>query len=116
MSVIKELVASESPSLERDALERCATLLSGKFIAAGASVRRLAAGATADHVLAEWPAAGPPVLLLGHFDTVWPVGQLARMPIREENGRLHGPGVFDMKAGLGIGLLAVRALHELPPS
>src|SRR5262249_35475285 len=75
----------------------------------------LPAGTTADHVLAEWPGRGPSVLLLGHFDTVWPIGQLARMPIREESGRLHGPGVFDMKAGLGIGLLAVRALHEVSP-
>src|SRR5262245_17165748 len=115
-SVIKELVASESPSVDRDALERCATLLSAKCTAAGASVTRISAGTTADHLLAEWPAAGPSVLLLGHFDTVWPVGQLARMPIREEGGRLHGPGIFDMKAGLGIGLLAVRALHESSPA
>ena len=53
------------------------------------------------------------MLLLGHFDTVWPVGQLDRMPLREEGGRLHGPGVFDMKAGIGVAMLAVRALREL---
>ena len=41
-----------------------------------------------------------PVLLLGHFDTVWPVGTLERMPLREERRRLHGPGIFDMKAGI----------------
>jgi glutamate carboxypeptidase len=111
LSVIKELVACESPSGDRDALERCAAILSTRFTAAGAMVTRVPARTTADHVLAEWRGPGPPVLLLGHFDTVWPVGQLARMPLREEDGRLHGPGVFDMKAGLGIGLLAVRALQ-----
>jgi glutamate carboxypeptidase len=47
------------------------------------------------------------VLLLGHFDTVWPVGQLARQPLVERDGRLFGPGVYDMKAGLVIALTAV---------
>ena len=46
-------------------------------------------------------ATGPQMLLLGHFDTVWAVGQIDRMPLREEAGRLHGPGIFDMKAGIG---------------
>jgi glutamate carboxypeptidase len=49
--------------------------------------------------------------MLGHFDTVWSVGQLAAMPIRERDGRLHGPGVFDMKAGISIGMQAIRALQ-----
>jgi glutamate carboxypeptidase len=48
--------------------------------------------------------------MLGHFDTVWPVGQVERMPIRREHGRLHGPGVYDMKAGIGIATLATRAV------
>jgi glutamate carboxypeptidase len=52
------------------------------------------------------------VLLLGHFDTVWPIGQLVRMPLTRADGRLHGPGVFDMKAGIAIGMLAARALRE----
>jgi glutamate carboxypeptidase len=114
VSLIKELVACESPSVDRVALEQCALLLASRFAEAGASVRRLPAHSTTDHVLAEWPGEGPAVLLLGHFDTVWPVGQLSRMPIREEHGRLFGPGVFDMKAGLALGLLAVRALRATP--
>jgi glutamate carboxypeptidase len=113
--VVKELVACESPSIDRAALEKCADLLAARLTAAGASVRRLPGAPTANHVLAEWPGNGPTVLLLGHFDTVWPVGQLARMPIREEQGRLFGPGVFDMKAGLALGILAVRALQSHPP-
>jgi glutamate carboxypeptidase len=52
------------------------------------------------------------VLILCHFDTVWPVGQLRRMPVRREDGRLFGPGTFDMKAGIAIGMLALRALAE----
>ncbi len=60
--------------------------------------------------MGEFPGEGPRILLLGHFDTVWPVGQLARMPLVERDGRLFGPGVFDMKAGIAIGMLALRAV------
>jgi glutamate carboxypeptidase len=47
------------------------------------------------------------------MDTVWPVGTLARMPFREAEGRLHGPGIFDMKAGLAFFVFALRGLREL---
>jgi glutamate carboxypeptidase len=49
---------------------------------------------------------------LGHFDTVWELGTLKSMPCREHKGRLYGPGVYDMKAGIAIALFAVRALAE----
>src|SRR5207247_9432436 len=52
------------------------------------------------------------VLLVGHFDTVWPVGQIATMPVRRHDGRLYGPGSYDMKAGIAIALLASRILVE----
>jgi glutamate carboxypeptidase len=52
-------------------------------------------------------------MLLGHFDTVWPVGQLQQMPYREADGRVYGPGVFDMKAGIAVAMLATRAVREL---
>jgi glutamate carboxypeptidase len=110
LAVLHELVACESPSTDRDALERCAALLAGRLAETGAKVGRVPAGTTADHVIGEWPGAGPRVLLLGHFDTVWPVGQLSRMPIVTRDGRMYGPGVLDMKAGLAIGLAAVRAV------
>jgi glutamate carboxypeptidase len=112
VDLIAELAACESPSTDPEALERCAVIWAARVAEAGAAVSRLPAVTTADHILAEWPGNGPPVLLIGHFDTVWPVGQIARMPVREADGRLYGPGVFDMKAGLAIGLLAVRALIE----
>jgi glutamate carboxypeptidase len=76
----------------------------------GARVDTIASQGAGDHLRAELGEAGSPLLLLGHFDTVWPVGQLATMPVRQENGRLYGPGVFDMKAGIVIALLACRCL------
>jgi glutamate carboxypeptidase len=54
-----------------------------------------------------------PLLLLGHLDTVWPLGTLKTMPFREANGRLWGPGVLDMKAGVVMALTALNALHKL---
>jgi glutamate carboxypeptidase len=60
-----------------------------------------------------------PILLLGHLDTVWPQGTLARMPFRICNGRAYGPGIMDMKSGIVIALAAIRSLQALgiePPS
>jgi glutamate carboxypeptidase len=109
---LRDLVACESPSTDRAALDLCAALLAMQLEAAGAAVRRVPAGTTADHLVAEWRGGGRRVLLLGHYDTVWPVGQLARMPLREEDGRLFGPGVYDMKGGLAMGMLAARTIAE----
>lgn len=58
------------------------------------------------------PRGGKPVLWLAHFDTVWPLSSLKRMPLRDEGDRLFGPGVFDMKGGLIQGFFALRYLAE----
>jgi glutamate carboxypeptidase len=116
LTLIRDLVTCESPSTDRAALDRCAWLLESRLSDLGASVRRVDGAPTADHLVAEWPGDGPRVMLLGHYDTVWPVGQLARMPVREEDGKLFGPGSYDMKAGLAIGMLAMRALTAGRPA
>ena len=70
-------------------------------------------------VMLEFDLPGPKrktgagVLGLGHIDTVWPVGTLKTMPFRREEGRLWGPGVFDMKAGIAFFIQAMRALRDL---
>jgi len=114
--IIETLVRLESPSTDKAAVDRCGAEVTRRLEALGGTVRRLDGGTRGDHIRAEFPGAGRRVLLLGHFDTVWPVGQLDRMPLREEAGRLHGPGIFDMKAGIGVAMLAVRALRELAVS
>jgi glutamate carboxypeptidase len=65
-----------------------------------------------NHLKAEFPggASVKPALLLGHFDTVWQMGTLAKMPFRIEDGRAFGPGVYDMKAGITMMIFALRAL------
>jgi glutamate carboxypeptidase len=57
--------------------------------------------------------SGAQILMLGHSDTVWPLGTILGMPFKEEGGRLWGPGVLDMKAGLAFAIYAARALREL---
>jgi glutamate carboxypeptidase len=65
------------------------------------------------HLLARWPGEGRPILILGHFDTVYKRGTLATMPVRERGGKLYGPGVVDMKGGLLLGCVAIEALRTL---
>ena len=111
----RALVLRESPSDDVAALDQCAAELGARLAGAGATVSRVDGGATAAHVVADWPGDGPAVLLLGHFDTVWPVGQLERMPLVERDGKLFGPGVLDMKAGVAIGAAAAKAVAAARP-
>ena len=126
VDTIESLVRIESPSDDKAAVDRCGAELAARLEAIGGRVTRLPQRDRGDHLRAEFavgPAdhlrqgsggqeAGPHVLLLGHFDTVWPIGTLERMPLVQTDGRLHGPGVFDMKAGIGLAMLATRALLE----
>src|SRR5687768_2580309 len=96
---IEALVLLESPSTDKTAVDRCGDALAARLTALGGTVTRLPQAARGNHVRAVFPGNGAQVLILGHFDTVWSVGQLERMPLHEEDGRLFGPGVFDMKAG-----------------
>ena len=110
---IESLVVIESPSTDKSAVDRCGAELSRRLESIGAAVQRLPRDVRGDHIRADFAGTGPRVLLLGHFDTVWPIGQLERQPLREDAGRLHGPGIFDMKAGIAVSMLALRALQEL---
>jgi glutamate carboxypeptidase len=103
-------VALESPSHDKTAVNRCGAELVARLESIGGRVTRLDGGHRGHHIRADFDGSGPPILLLGHFDTVWPIDQVARMPIREEHGRLYGPGTFDMKAGIAVAILAMRVL------
>lgn len=105
------LVRLESPSTDKAAVDRCGAEIIARLGRIGTDVELLRRGERGDHIAARIPGSGRPVLLLGHFDTVWPVGTLDRMPLRRDGARLHGPGVFDMKAGIAIALTAIAALR-----
>jgi len=104
------LARLESPSTDKAAVDRCGADLAARLRAAGAEVRLLRRDVRGDHIVASWPGEEPGILLLGHFDTVWPVGTIADMPVARDGDRLAGPGVFDMKAGIALALAAMRAL------
>lgn len=121
---LEALVRLESPSDDKAAVDRCGAELMRRLTDIGADVTCVSQDTRGDHVRAQWPRGEREkgkgqrdkgegqILLLGHFDTVWPVGTLERMPLTESDGRLHGPGIFDMKSGIAASMLAMRALHE----
>jgi glutamate carboxypeptidase len=112
--LIETLVRLESPSDNKAAVDRCGDELARRLAALGAAVERVRQSLRGDHVRARWDGAGSAqILLLGHFDTVWSVGAIDAMPLQERDGRLYGPGVFDMKAGIAVAMLAMRALEAL---
>lgn len=115
-STIETLVRLESPSTDKAAVDRCGAALAHMLKDMGGTVTRLPQTDRGDHVRAEFAGGPRHVLLLGHFDTVWDVGQLDRMPIREDGGRLHGPGVYDMKASIAVAMLAVQAALGAGPT
>src|ERR1700722_7799764 len=113
---LRELVLVESPSEDRTAVNAAMSLAEEIARPLGARVKRHKQKAFGDILeLRFGPARSSrkSILLLGHLDTVWTVGTLAKMPWRRAEGRYFGPGVLDMKAGVVMGLAAVSALQEL---
>jgi glutamate carboxypeptidase len=113
VAMIETLVRLESPSTDKPAVDRCGETLVRLMREAGADVDVVPQTDRGNHVRARVPGRGTPVLILGHFDTVWPIGTLERMPIRREGDRLFGPGTFDMKAGIAIALTALAAVRAV---
>jgi len=110
---LEQLVGLESPSSEREAVNRVADFLAQAFSALDGRVERLPQTAFGDHLCVTWGQGDRQMLLVGHMDTVWPAGESQRRPFRVSGDRATGPGVFDMKGGLVVGLYALTALHEL---
>jgi glutamate carboxypeptidase len=113
VDLLHDLVAVESPSNEREAVNSVAEVVARAFGAIEAQVERVPQTAFGDHLRVSWGQGERQVLLIGHMDTVWPLGELERRPFRLHQDRATGPGVFDMKGGLVVGLYAVIALREL---
>jgi len=116
VSFLRALVEAESPSDEPATQAPVQALLREALEGQDFVVERTPGASTGGYLVARPRSrlrGRPFQLLVGHTDTVWPVGTLKEMPLCEEAGRLHGPGVFDMKAGLTLMVFALRALREL---
>jgi glutamate carboxypeptidase len=118
VSTIRELVEIESPSDNKAAVDRMAEAVAQKFSQLGgnADIRIHPAKDFGNHLQIDFDfpgkSAAKPVLLLGHYDTVYPLGTLAAMPCRAVDNKLTGPGVFDMKSGIALMLHALAALQD----
>jgi glutamate carboxypeptidase len=114
VATLCDLAALDAPSGDAALLARTADLLQARLVDLGGTVRRTPAP-TGDHLEARFgPGSGDPaVLVLAHYDTVWPAGTAAQRPPRVQDGVIHGPGVFDMRGGIAAVLTALALLGDL---
>lgn len=112
---LERLVAAESPSQDPDSQAEVQEALTYELLASDFRVRRLPGKKTGGQLLAARRdrRRGKPIqALIGHCDTVWPMGTLSKMPITVRAGRMTGPGIYDMKGGLVLMIFALRAIAD----
>jgi glutamate carboxypeptidase len=114
VAIIRELVEIESPSDNKAAVDRLSDVVAAKFAALGGNVKIHPAANFGTHLQVDFAgkSGAKPVLLLGHYDTVYPLGTLASMPCQIVGDKLTGPGVLDMKSGIALMLSALAALKD----
>jgi glutamate carboxypeptidase len=116
LASLRKFVVAESPSLEKAAADHCCAIVAAEWRKRGVRVERIAQKHRGDHLRITWrPQKSKPsgqLLVLGHYDTVYASGTLAKMPFRVAGGRAYGPGTFDMKAGIVHALFALDALQR----
>jgi glutamate carboxypeptidase len=115
--LLGHMVEIESPTHDKAAVDRLGQAVASEWKLRGAHVRMLQKSRYGNNVLAELrpssKATRRQIFVLGHLDTVYPMGTLSKMPFRVAEGRAWGPGTFDMKGGLTIALAAVDAMRAL---
>jgi glutamate carboxypeptidase len=112
---VREMVLRESPTQNKQACDALCAYLASEFEQLGGRVKVHRQPSAGNHLQVDFRGYNgrKPVLLLGHFDTVYDLGTLQAMPWGEQKGRLYGPGVFDMKSGIAQMMFALAALREV---
>ncbi len=115
IATLRDIVLCESPTHDKAACDQLCARLASEFARLGGEVKVHRQPTAGDHLQVNFPGREPrrPVMLLGHFDTVHEVGTLQTMPWTDRDGRLYGPGVFDMKGGIVQLMFAIAALREI---
>jgi glutamate carboxypeptidase len=114
--LLRKFVECESPSHDKARVDAFGELVAEAFANLGGVVRQHRQARYGNLLQVDFKGASvrkKPLLLLGHLDTVYEAGTLNDMPCRVAAGRMYGPGVFDMKAGIVMMLLAIEALREV---
>jgi glutamate carboxypeptidase len=114
--ILESFVRAESPSTEKHAADACARVIADEWRKRGVQVELLEQKQRGAHLRITYAhnAAKPSaqLLVLGHYDTVYATGTLAKMPFRTAAGKVFGPGIFDMKAGIVQALFALDAIQQ----
>ncbi len=117
LRTLETFVCTESPSTEKAAADVCARVIAAEWSKRGVPVELLEQKNRGAHLRVTYvPAKAKPrsqLLVLGHYDTVYASGTLAKMPFRTAAGRVYGPGAFDMKAGIVQALFALDAIQQV---
>ena len=112
VETIRQLVEIESPSDVKQAVDRLTTIVGSRFSELGGRLHVHNAQKFGNHLQVSFKASGSarqkPLLLLGHTDTVYPIGTISKMPCRTNQRRLFGPGVLDMKSGIALALHVIE--------
>lgn len=111
-SLLKRLVETESPSHDKSAVDRVGAIVAQEARKLGAQVEIIKNQGAGDHIISRWGTGKDGILLLCHMDTVFPLGTLSKMPYREADGKIYGPGTLDMKAGIVISLAAIEQARK----
>jgi len=115
LDLLQQFVRAESPADDKAAVDACIALAAAHARGLGGRVKLHRQHGFGDLLEARFgPKTGDArrILMLGHLDTVWPLGTLKTMPCRLSKGRLWGPGTLDMKAGAAMAFTAIEMLSE----
>ncbi|MCO5175521.1 MAG: M20 family metallopeptidase [Thermomicrobiales bacterium] len=114
LALLKTLVELESPSSEKAAVDKLIDWLQAEIERRGGSIERLPQSDWGDLIVARFDGSRDGQLqVMTHIDTVWPIGTIDRLPWRQDGDKIHGPGIYDMKASAAMMLTALDILHDL---
>ncbi|MBT3323156.1 MAG: M20 family metallopeptidase [Anaerolineae bacterium] len=112
LQLLKEMVETESPTYDKEAVDQMGALMIREAKKLGAEIEIHPHKEFGNNIVARWGKGEDGILLIGHIDTVFPLGTIEMQPFYEKYGKVFGPGALDMKSGLVIMLTAIAALKE----